>query len=69
MNPIVAQDVGPKYEAEAPQHIPTPDTVETKLLGKLEFFEGMPSKATVKKCYDFIDFIRTKKLRYLVPFL
>jgi len=58
VNPIVAQGVGPKYEAEVPQHILTPDTVETKFLGKLEFFDGMPSKATVEECYDFIDLAR-----------
>ena len=41
-----------------PQSIQTPDKVETELLGNLEFFDGMPSRATVDKTYDFIDVAR-----------
>jgi hypothetical protein len=33
----------------------TPDTVETELLGTLEFFDGMPSDETVKKPLDLLD--------------
>ena len=36
----------------------TPDKVPTELLGDLEFTDGMPSEATVKKTYDFIDLSR-----------
>jgi hypothetical protein len=54
----IAQEAGPKYKAEVPQSILTPDTVKTKLLGNLEFFDGMPSKTTVHKSYDFIDTAR-----------
>ena len=46
------------YEADVPESILTPDKVKTKLLGKLEFFDGMPSEATVQKTYDFIDVSR-----------
>ena len=54
----IAQEAGPKYKAEVPQSILTPDTVKTKLLGNLKFFDGMPSKTTVNKSYDFIDTAR-----------
>lgn len=55
---LMAQELSPKYKAEVPPSILTPDTVNTKLLGNLEFFDGMPSKATVTKSYDFIDLAR-----------
>jgi len=48
----------PKYKAKVPPSILTPDSVSTEELGNLEFFDGMPSKATVDKCYDFIDLSR-----------
>lgn len=48
----------PKYKAKVPTSILTPDSVSTELLGNLEFFDGMPSKATVDKSYDFIDLSR-----------
>lgn len=32
--------------------------METKLLGTLDYFDGMPSKATVEKAYDFLDVSR-----------
>lgn len=48
----------PKYKANVPESITTPDKVHTDLLGDLEFFDGMPSKATVKKAYDFLDLSR-----------
>ena len=48
----------PKYAAEVPESVTTPDKLHTELLGDLEFFDGMPSKATVKKAYDFLDFSR-----------
>ena len=54
----IAQDAGPKYKAEVPQSILTPDTVQTRLLGDLEFFDGMPDKNTVDKTYDFLDVAR-----------
>jgi len=44
-----------KYSAKVPDYVLTPDKVETELLGTLEFFDGLPSEATVNKTYDFLD--------------
>lgn len=48
----------PKFAAKVPEAVTTPAKVHTELLGELEFFDGMPSKATVKKAYDFLDISR-----------
>ena len=48
----------PKYKADVPKGLMTPDKVQTEMLGELEFFDGMPSDATVKKTRDFIDLSR-----------
>ena len=48
----------PKYKANVPESVTTPDTLHTELLGDLEFFDGMPKKETVKKAYDFLDTAR-----------
>jgi len=54
-----AQDAQqPKYAADVPEFLLTPDKVETEFLGDLEFFDGMPNEATVKKTYDFLDLSR-----------
>ena len=45
----LVQNAPPKYSADVPKSILTPDKVETKLLGTLEFSDGTPSKATVEK--------------------
>ena len=50
-----------KYKADVPQGILTPDVVETKLLGTLNFKDGMPSETTVKKAYDFLDTSRASE--------
>ncbi|MDX2504458.1 MAG: DUF1254 domain-containing protein, partial [Gammaproteobacteria bacterium] len=56
---LSAQKVtNPKYSADVPGFLLTPDKVETELLGDLEFFDGMPSEATVQKTYDFLDLSR-----------
>ncbi len=56
---IVADDgKKPKYAANVPASVTTPDVVETARLGTLRFFDGMPDKATVQKCYDNLDFSR-----------
>ena len=52
-----AQDK-PKYAADVPSSVMTPDRVHTELLGDLEFLDGMPSEATVRKAYDFLDLSR-----------
>ena len=43
--------------AQTPQSITTPDKVETRI-GKLDFKDGAPSKATLDKVYDNLDFTR-----------
>ena len=48
----------PKYKADIPVGLLTPDKVNTELLGELEFFDGMPSDATVTKTMDFLDLSR-----------
>jgi len=48
----------PKYKADVPQSLLTPNTVETELLGTLEFFDGLPSDETVRKTFDFLDVSR-----------
>ena len=45
----------PKYKADVPGSLLTPNTVETELLGTLDFFDGMPSDETVRKTFDFLD--------------
>ena len=47
-----------KYKADVPKSVLTPDVIETKRLGTLKFFDGMPDEATVKKVYDNLDFQR-----------
>lgn len=48
----------PEFKADVPESILTPDKVDVRLLGELEFFDGMPSETTVKKVFDFLDFSR-----------
>ena len=55
----LAQDAQkPKYSADIPEFLLTPDKVKTEFLGDLKFFDGMPSESTVKKAYDFLDLSR-----------
>jgi hypothetical protein len=53
-----AQDASPKYKAKVPDSIRTPNNVETKTLGTLQSFDGMPSAETVAKTYDYLDVAR-----------
>lgn len=48
----------PKYVANVPESVMTPDKVETDSLGTMEFFDGMPSPDTVQKVYDNLDLTR-----------
>src|SRR5678815_3281543 len=41
--------------AEIPASVSTPDKVETRI-GTLDFKDGLPSKATLDKVYDNLDF-------------
>jgi hypothetical protein len=56
---VLAQEVSkPKYAADVPEFLLTPDKVKTELLGDLEFFDGMPIESTVKKTFEFLDVSR-----------
>lgn len=48
----------PKFAADVPDSVLTPDQVETNTLGNFEFFDGMPSSETVEKVFDNLDLIR-----------
>jgi hypothetical protein len=57
-DPVWAQNSQPpKYSADVPPWITTPDTVETRI-GTLRFHDGAPDEQTVKAVYDQIDFSR-----------
>jgi hypothetical protein len=47
----------PKYSADVPPKITTPDTVETRI-GTLKFNNGVPDQKTIQLVYDQIDFVR-----------
>ncbi|MFN6131400.1 MAG: DUF1254 domain-containing protein [Synechococcaceae cyanobacterium] len=49
--------VEPKYKANVPTAITTPDKVETRL-GTLRFKDGAPDAKTVELVYDNLDFMR-----------
>ena len=46
-----------KYKTEVPTKILTPNHVDSKI-GDLEFYDGMPTQATLKKVYDNLDLMR-----------
>lgn len=46
-----------KYKTDVPIKILTPDHVDSRL-GDLEFYDGIPTQATVDRVYDNIDFSR-----------
>ena len=46
-----------KYTTEIPSQIMTPNTVSTRI-GDLKFYDGIPTKETLAKVYDNLDFIR-----------
>ena len=47
----------PGFNTPIPKSIMTPDEVETSI-GRLEFFDGMPTAKTVDAVYDNLDRIR-----------
>lgn len=47
----------PEFSAEVPSSIIVPDEIETRL-GKLKFFDGLPSQETVELAYDTMDLVR-----------
>lgn len=54
------QDLEPPkgFNTSIPPEIMTPDRVQSKYLGTLEFSDGRPSKATADKIYDHLAYIR-----------
>ena len=52
----------PKYKADVPASIVTPDKVQSEYLGDLEFFDGFPKDITVDKSYKFLDVIHAVHL-------
>ena len=43
-----------KMTTPIPESVSTPNNVQTSI-GNLDFFDGVPSKGTVKIAYDFLD--------------
>ena len=52
-----AKSVTPGYNYKIPQSIMTPNKVETSI-GKLDFYDGLPSRATSEKVFDYLDTAR-----------
>ncbi|MEP0134671.1 MAG: DUF1254 domain-containing protein [Eudoraea sp.] len=46
-----------KFKTEIPTKILTPDHVDSRI-GDLEFYDGIPTDATLEKVYENLDFIR-----------
>jgi len=53
-----AFSAAPKYKADVPLAITTPDQVQTRYAGELNFKGGAPDVQTVDKTYDFLDTAR-----------
>ena len=51
---LAEETTAPRYKAIVPQSITTLDRVETKLLGTLDFADGMPSAETARKTQEFM---------------
>ena len=47
----------PGFNHQIPEHIMTPDTVETRI-GELNFYDGIPTDETIATVYDNLDFYR-----------
>jgi hypothetical protein len=52
----------PKYKADVPDSLITPDAAQSKYLGELTFVDGFPTDETIKKSYDFLDTSRAVQL-------
>ena len=57
---LLALPAGAQVSKETLHSISTPDKVETRL-GTLEFKDGAPSKATLDKVYDDLDFTHAQR--------
>jgi hypothetical protein len=51
-------DTPPGFNTPIPSEIMTPDAVETKHLGTLEFSDGRPTRETADKVYDHLAYLR-----------
>lgn len=58
----IAINAEPKYKADVPAALITPDQVKTKYLGNLNFIDGFPTEDTLEKAYDFLDTSRAVQL-------
>jgi hypothetical protein len=58
VGPLAASAETPKYKADVPASVTTPDVVETERLGTLQFFDGVPDAGTVQSVYDNLDLMR-----------
>jgi len=56
-SPVSTTAVTPGFNNKIPEQIMTPNKVITRI-GDLNFYDGMPDKATLDKVYDNLDFIR-----------
>ncbi|MGB0937571.1 MAG: DUF1254 domain-containing protein [Colwellia sp.] len=54
--------VQPKYKANIPSYLVTPDKVTTKYVGELQFRDGFPTDETLVKTNDFMDTARAFEL-------
>jgi hypothetical protein len=54
---VSAAEVPPGYNTPIPSSIMTPDKVETRV-GKLEFFDGVPTEKTAEKVLEHLMFLR-----------
>jgi hypothetical protein len=52
----------PKYKANVPASVVTPDSVATKYAGELTFVDGFPTDETIAKADDFKDTARAFEL-------
>ena len=58
----VAAESTPKYKADIPSSVMTPNSVQTKYAGELAFIDGFPTDKTIKKANDFMDTARAFEL-------
>ena len=58
----VPASAAPKYKADVPASIVTPDKVQSEYLGDLEFFDGFPKDKTVEKAFKFLDVMHAVQL-------
>jgi hypothetical protein len=54
----MSDDPTPGYNTPIPPEIMTPDLVDTKYLGRLEFSDGRPSRDTADRIYDHLAYLR-----------